>query len=488
VTRLVDERIATIPEIQSIFTVIGNIQGGARDIPESGYQYGQLALQLYRKPDVLETLNPFGNREEKALDFRKRTDTQVADDIRRLTAGIPGVQLAVFPVREFAGASAPVQVQLLGFDLNEMRRVAEKVKVMMAQIPGVIDADVSQRPGKPEIQVVVDRKKASELGMDVTDIGNALRSSYQGDNNAKYQDPQLGEQFDIRVQFPDLQRVHAADLAGIPIGKIATLSGFQSVRLNQVARTTIGEGPNKIDRKNRLREVMVSAYVLPGVVPMKINDIIEKKIAEMDLKDIKVSAGGDAEQSRTDFPFLFSSLALSFVLVYLLMAVLFDNLLHPLTIQLSLPMAVIGAVMALVWSDQMLSLVSITGFIMLGGIVQKNAILLIDYTNTLRARGMSRDEALKEAGPVRLRPILMTTLAMVFGMLPIALSIGRASEERAPLAICVIGGLIMSTILSLIVIPCIYSVFDDVQTAIARMLGKGKHSVLVEHALAEEQP
>jgi HAE1 family hydrophobic/amphiphilic exporter-1 len=248
----------------------------------------------------------------------------------------------------------------------------------------------------------------------------------------------------------------------------------------------MGEGPSKIERKNRLRKGMINAYVLPGVSALKVNQIVEEEIKKMPMGDIKVSAGGDADRARTEYPHLMVSLAMSFVLVYLLMAVLFDNLIHPFTIQLSLPMAMIGAVLSLVWADQQLSIISITGFIMLGGIVQKNAILLIDFTNTLRARGYGRDEALKEAGPVRLRPILMTTLAMIAGMLPIAFAVGRGNEARAPLATCVIGGLVMSTILTLLVIPCIYSVFDDIQTWIAGLMRKGRRSALVEHALADE--
>jgi len=269
------------------------------------------------------------------------------------------------------------------------------------------------------------------------------------------------------------------------VGRVNTPSGPQAVRLSQVTNIDMGEGPNKIDRKNRLRKATVSAYVLPGVVPLQVNQALEGEIKKMSLGDVKVSAGGDADRARTEYPHLILSLALSFILVYLLMAVLFDNLIHPLTIQLSLPMAMIGAVLALVWMDQQLSIISITGFIMLGGLVQKNAILIVEYSNTLRERGYARDAAIKEAGLTRLRPILMTTLATVFGMLPIALAVGRGNEARAPLATCVIGGLIMSTILSLVIVPCIYSVFDDVQSWIARSLGKGRRSALVEAALGE---
>jgi len=333
---------------------------------------------------------------------------------------------------------------------------------------------------------VVDREKAAQYGLDVTQIGTALRSAYEGNIDAKFRE--AGEQFDIRVQFADFDRGRIEEVGSVVVGRVNTDGGRQAVRLNQVATITMGEGPVKIDRKNRLRKATVSAYTLPGTVPLKVNQQIEAAIKKMTLGDISVSAGGDADRARTEYPHLMLSLAFSFVLVYLLMAVLFDNLLHPLTIQLSLPMAMIGAVMALVFMDQQLSIISMTGFIMLGGIVQKNAILLIDYANTLRERGYSRDDALKEAGPTRLRPILMTTLAMIFGMVPIALAVGRGNEARAPLATAVIGGLVMSTVLSLIIIPCIYSVFDDVQAWVARLLRKGRRSALVERALADDAP
>jgi HAE1 family hydrophobic/amphiphilic exporter-1 len=283
-----------------------------------------------------------------------------------------------------------------------------------------------------------------------------------------------------------MDRARIDEVGNVVVGKVQTERGPQAIRLGQVASIRMGEGPTKIERKNRLRKATVSAYTLPGVVPLKVNQEIETLLKTMSLGEVKVTPGGDADRARTEYPHLMLSLALSFIFVYLLMAVLFDNLIHPLTIQLSLPMALIGAVLALVQSQQQLSIISVTGFIMLAGIVQKNAILLIDYTNTLRARGMERDPAILEAGPTRLRPILMTTLAMIMGMLPIALAVGRGNEARAPLATAVIGGLVMSTILTLILIPCIYSVFDDLQVWLAQLMGKGRRSALVENALADD--
>jgi hydrophobic/amphiphilic exporter-1 (mainly G- bacteria), HAE1 family len=484
VTRQVEQVVASVPEIAGVFTTIGRIQGGSRGAPETGRQYAQLNIQLYEKPDLIHSINPFISNHTKSEDWRKRTDADIAAEIRKKTASIAGGKLVVVPVRGFSGISAPVQVELLGFDLVEMKRLSEQVRTKLSQIPGVINADISLRPGKPEAQITVDREKASQFGLDVTQIGLAMRNAYEGNIDAKFREQ--GEQFDIRVQFADFDRARIDEVGGIVVGRVMTESGPQPIRLNQVAAIQMAEGPTKIERKNRLRKATVGAYVLPGVVAIKINQLIEAEIKKMPLGEIKVSAGGDADRARTEYPHLMLSLALSFIMVYLLMAVLFDNLIHPFTIQLSLPMAMIGAVGALVWLDQQLSIISITGFIMLGGIVQKNAILLVDYANTLRARGYDRDEALKEAGPVRLKPILMTTLAMIAGMLPIALAVGRGNEARAPLATAVIGGLVMSTVLTLLVIPCIYSVFDDVLTWAAGLLRKGRRSALVERALADE--
>jgi HAE1 family hydrophobic/amphiphilic exporter-1 len=484
VSKEIEGEIKQIPEVQAIVSTIGRIQGGFRSAPETGRQYAQIQIKLFEKPDLIESINPWTSQEAREMDWRTRTDADIAAEIRKKTAHIAGAKILCVPLRGFGGMSAPVQVELLGFDLKQLKDISEKIRDRASKIPGVINADISLRPGKPEAQVSVDRRKAAQYGLDVTSIGTALRSAYEGNIDSKYRE--AGEQYDIRIQFKEFDRSNIREVGGVVVGRVRGPDGWQPVRLNQVATISMGEGPNKIERKNRLRKASVSAFVLPGVVPLAINQQIEAEIKKLAVGQVRVSAGGDADRARTEYPHLIASIMLSIVLVYLLMAVLFDNLIHPLTIQLSLPMAMIGAVMALVWTQQQLSIISITGFIMLGGIVQKNAILLVDYANTLRERGYTRDAALKEAGPTRLRPILMTTLAMIAGMAPIAMAVGRGTEARAPLATCVIGGLVMSTILSLVIIPCIYSVFDDVIDWTKNVLKQGRRSALVEHALADE--
>ncbi|MCS6860803.1 MAG: efflux RND transporter permease subunit [Abditibacteriales bacterium] len=501
----IEQRIADIPEIKSMFTSAGTISGGARTLPERGRQFGQIAIQLYDKIGVLDRLNPFSqvyvipaegselrdkgsspltslhakggmegvNSQPSTLKvLRTRPDFVVLEDIKRRIADVPNARISAVNMRGFGGTDAPVQLELLGFDLQRMRQVAEQIRARIATIPGIVDPDISLRPGKPEAQIVVDRVKASELGLDVTAIGLALRHAIEGNIDAKYRE--YGEQFDIRVRFRDFDRSNVEDIKDVIVGSKKDPQGtIQPIRVQDVATVTLGEGPSKIERKDRLRKVTVSAYLAPGVAAGNITNVIREKIADVPLGDIQLNFGGEAQVMRDEFPHLFSTLFLSVVLVYLLMAALFDNLLHPFTIQLSLPMALVGAILALVLANQMLSIVSLIGFIMLVGLVQKNAILLIDYTNTLRARGMARDEAIKEAGPTRLRPILMTTIAMVFGMLPIALGIGRAAEMRAPLATGVIGGLILSTLLTLVMIPVIYTLFDDFLAWVGRVLGIG---------------
>ncbi|MHB1458682.1 MAG: efflux RND transporter permease subunit, partial [Armatimonadota bacterium] len=220
-------------------------------------------------------------------------------------------------------------------------------------------------------------------------------------------------------------------------------------------------GPTKIDRKNRQRKVSVTTDFLPGYKLTTMQKLVAEKIAAVDLGGVTLNYGGEFQEMVESFIKLFGALILAMLLVYMLMAALFESLLNPLIIMLSVPMALVGAILAIIVTGESLNIISMIGIIMLIGLVTKNAILLVDYTNTLRRRGMERNPAILEAGPTRLRPILMTTFAMIFGMLPTALKLGRGSEMRAPMAIAVIGGLIISTLLTLVVIPVMYTLMDD---------------------------
>lgn len=469
--RRVEAEMRQVPQIQTATTLVGSIAGGFRSFAGTGRQYASIQIQLYDKVGLMDMLNPFARRTMKERHLRTKPDYAVAAEIRRRIAGFPGAEVTVVPISGFGGANAPVQLELLGFDLKQLDRLAEQIRTRISTIPGIQFPDVSLRPGKPEAQVIVDREKASDLGLDVSAIGAAVRNAIAGNNDAKYREN--GEQFDVRVQFAAADRRRVEDLGDLIVGSQTVNGQAYPVRLQDVADVRSGEGPSKIDRQDRLRKVTVTAYLAPGVPAGNIQRVIQKAIADIPLGSIHLNAGGDAQSQREEFPHLMSSFLLSIIFVYLLMAVLFNSLVHPLTIQLSLPMALTGAIAALVIAHQTLSIISMIGFIMLVGLVQKNAILLIDYTNTLRGRGYRRDDAIREAGPTRLRPILMTTFAMIFGMLPIAIGLGRASEQRAPLATAVIGGLLLSTLLTLVVIPVVYTIFDDIAAWFARRVARG---------------
>lgn len=482
----VEEVIAETPEVESVFTSVGSLGGGGGSSPEQGRHFAQLSIQLADKAGSADILNPFARATIQKRGLRTRPDHVIADEIRARVKGIPGGRIMVMANRGWGGITAPVQLQLMGFDLDRMQRVAEQMRDRIKTIPGIVDPDISLRPGKPEAQVELDRARAASLGFDVTTVGTTLRNAIEGNDEAKYREG--GEQYPIRVRFRGQDRARLEELSDVAIGSRFVDGVYRPIRAGDVAAITMGQGPTKIERKDRVRMVTVTAHLAPGVAAGNIQTAINDKIRDIPMGDIKLVSGGEADSMSTEGAHMGGAMLLSIILVYLLMAVLFNNLLHPLTIQLSLPMALIGAILALVIVGQTLSIISMIGFIMLVGLVQKNAILLIDYTNTLRSRGMSRTEAIKQAGPTRLRPILMTTFAMVFGMLPVAISIGRASEQRAPLGTAVIGGLIVSTLLTLVMIPVIYTLFDDLVAWGTRLLSrKTATRRLVEEVVAEEE-
>jgi HAE1 family hydrophobic/amphiphilic exporter-1 len=457
ITKRVEQIMRKVPEAKTVFTSVGYINsgGGLSSFPQTGRQYASISLSLKDKENAMDLLHGVKGK-------RTRSDQEIAQDIRPQVAAIPGALITIGAVRGFGGAAAPIQMQLSGTDLNRMQQVAQQIKSRMAKVPGILDPDVSLRSGKPEVQVRVDRVKAAESGVNLRDLASALRYSFEGNNDAKYREH--GEEYDIRVKFQDWNKRDPSD-----VGKILVPTGGGApTELRSVANLAMGTGPTNIDRKNRMLLEIVSANLAPGFSSGNVQQQIDKAIADIDTSGVTIGYGGEVQSQQEEFPYLFGALGLGALLVYMLMAALFNSLLHPFTIMLSLPMALIGAITALVIAKEPMSIIGMIGIIMLVGLVTKNAILLVDYTNTLRARGWSRNDAIEEAGPTRLRPILMTTTAMILAMLPIALKIGEASEMRSPLAIVVMGGLILSTMLTLLIIPVTYTLFDDVQRLFTR--------------------
>jgi len=456
------------PDVKNVVGTTGRVSGGLRGFGEQGSNWGLVDVVLIDKERLLDRLlRPF--RLHSGPRKRTLSDQEIAARFRRQLADIPGADIKVFTVRGWMGAAAPIQIELRGSDIDELNRVATEIKQRLQTVKGVFAPDISWRVGKPEVQVKIDRLKAADLGLSVAEIAQAVNDSIKGNTTYKYREG--GDEYDIRIQLSRINRDDVGDVEHLIVGN--TDGG--PVFLKDVAKVVIAAGPTKIERKNRERQVVVSANLVPGFPSGNAQLAINKAIADIPMGNVKLHWGGEIQAQQENFGYLSSALGLSVILVYLLMAALFESFLNPFVIMFSLPMALVGGILALVLTHTTLSIISFIGVIMLMGLVTKNAVLLLDYTSTLRARGMERNAALELAGPTRLRPILMTTLSIIMGLLPLSLKLGPGSEQRAPLAITVQGGLIVSTILTLVVIPCVYTIVDDIQSGIMRALRRLLH-------------
>jgi len=468
VVKQIENVAASIPDIQNIFTAIGATTAGFRGLASIGTQYFTMSLKLRDKMSLLDSINPFVEKTK----LRQRADTVVADELRRKVGKIPGVNLKIAAVTGFAGGAAPLQIDLQGEDINELTTLGQKVLQVVREEPGALNADISTRIGKPEQRIVIDRDKAAAYGLSIASIAEALRVSLEGTSNGELVYRDRGNEYNIRVRFSDLDRHNVEEIRNIVVGYTTSPNGVsQPIRLADVAGPNgifLASGPTKIDRYNRLKWVSVTANVAPGYAPGNMQLNIDRKLKNIDFGANTYSWGGENKTQAEEGRYIGAALGLAVILVYMLMAALFDNLLYPLIIMLSMPQAMIGALIGLMIAGHALTIIAMIGIIMLVGLVTKNAILLVDYTNTLRQRGLSRTDAILEAGPTRLRPILMTTIAMIFGMLPTALGLGRGAEFRSPMATAVIGGLILSTLLTLLVIPCFYTYVDDFSRFLSR--------------------
>lgn len=460
VTREVERRIGAMPDVSNYVATVGEILGGFGSIPQQGSQYAQVSVRLLDKPDTLRALISPGS--QAGLQLRHRSDQEFAADLRKRLADVAGPRIVVSPLRSVADIGAPIQIQLRGESLSALGSAAAQVRSRLQAIPGILDPDVSLRSGKPEVRMRIDRARAAALDVPPALAGSILRSAIEGNTETSYREG--GTEYPIRIRLAGIDRNDPADLANVSVG----YQHGRAVTMGQVADLYYGSGPAGIDRVNGRRMVTVTANLISGYALGNVEAEIRQQIADVAGQGIDVHFGGESEAMNENIPYFVLALGLAVLLVYLVMASLFNNLLNPFIIMFTLPMALVGALAALAITRESFSLVAMIGVIMLIGLMGRNAIMLVDYTSTLRDRGMERDEAVAAAGATRLRPILMTTLATIFGMVPVALRIGRASELRAPMAIVVIGGLLVSSVLTLIVIPVLYTLFDDLHARLSR--------------------
>ncbi len=360
----------------------------------------------------------------------------------------------------------PVQVQLrTSGSLPELEQTADRVMNMMKEVPGLEDVDKSSKSGRPEITLDVDRKRVADFGLSVAQIGTTLRSMVEGETVSRLQED--GKDTDITVRLREEDRDNTQDLLS---ATMINNRGAQ-VPLSSMVKTSFQTGPGIIFRQDRQRQVVIGANLTSGS-QSQVSDAIQQKLKTMGLpEDISYKFGGEVEFMQDSFTVLTYSLLLSVLFIYMVLASQFGSFTQPLIIMVALPLAIIGAFLALLVTGKSLDITAMIGIILLMGIAAKNSIILIDFTNQQRKRGLSTREALLTAGPVRLRPVLMTSLALIFGMIPIAMSIGEGSEFRAPMATVVIGGLVTSTIFTLVLVPVIYDLFSGLR---ARFVKKEK--------------
>jgi len=432
--KTVEQYLKTLPEVQNFFTTVG-----------SGNDNGSTSISV--------------NLVSKSQ--RKKSQSDLVKDVRAWGKSLTGVS---FTVTESAivqstsiDGSKPVILQVTGSDTDVLKQIAKNVEDAVKSVSGTVDVDNTLGSGASELRVQIDRLAASEYGVTTYDIASALRTAIEGTKAGIYR--QNGDEYDVVVKFNDAQVKTPSDIGSI---KLVNPAG-QQISVDQVASVFQSDSPREILRLDRQEVATISAN-LQGRALGAVNGDIQEKLKSVSLPyGYQIVFGGDQKNMSTSFSSLIKVMIASILLVYMILVVLYESFLTPFIRMLSLPCGIIGALGALALTGKTLSLISMIGLIMLDGLVSKNGTLLIDYTNTLMKKGVPLREALIEAGTTRLRPILMTSVTMIVGMLPLALALGDGSELKSGMAVVLVGGLITSTIISPIFLPVAYTMIDDLR-------------------------
>ncbi len=406
------------------------------------------------------------NRSERSLSV-----DQISAQLRDRLQTIAGITVTQAGTLDAVGGGKQIELALKGTDLKELERLSVQVLAKLREIPGLVDLDSSVKPAKPTIEVDVRREVASDLGLTAAQIGSSLRTLVAGQTVGNWRAPD-DQTYDVNVRLAPDARNTPQDLERLPFALGANADGSSRVvRLNQVASVRESTGPNQINRRDLTREVAINANVF-GRAAGEVSADIRKTLDEIAMPPgYSYQFGGSTKNMAESFGYAVSALALAVIFIYMILASQFKSFLQPLALMTALPLTLIGVVLALLLFRSTLSMFSVIGVIMLMGLVTKNAILLVDFAIRAREDGMERTAALLLAAKVRLRPILMTTLAMIFGMVPLAFALSEGSEQRAPMGQAVIGGVITSSLLTLVVVPVAYCYMDDLAQWFKRLFG-----------------
>ena len=447
--RQVDAILRELPEVRYTVTTINTGQA-------QGRIYASVYVRLVDRQD------------------RQRNVDQMSVPLRERLAAVPGITVTHVGLLDGVSGSKPVSLSLQGSDLKELQRLTDDLTARMRQVPGLIDLDTSMKANKPIVAVEVRRDAAADAGLSVGAITTTLRTLVAGETVGQWRSG-ADQAHDIKVRVAPQSRDTVEDLArlGLTVGSTADGSP-RVVRLSQVADLRLGLGANQINRRDLNREVEITASTAGrslGEVSADVRKILDETALP---PGYSYRFGGSTKDMQESFSYAVSALAMAVIFIYMILASQFRSYLQPVALMASLPLTLIGVVGALLMWRSTLNMFSIIGVIMLMGLVTKNAILLVDFANRAREEGMERSAALLEAARVRLRPILMTTLAMIFGMVPLAFALTEGSEQRAPMGQAVIGGVITSSLLTLVVVPVIYVYLDDLGAWVRRLFTSGQ--------------
>jgi len=461
IVREMEARVRAIPEVRHMFTTVGDTTGA------DNVTVAQIVAKL------------------APLNERRRSQQQVMADARGLISGFPAMRVSVDDIKPWEQGGfreVDVEYDVRGPDLEKLQQIISQLRAQVKHIPGVLDIDSTYEAGLPELQVHIDRQKAADLGVSVSDIAATMRTMVQGDIVTRFREGQ--DTYDVRLQLDEKDRNDPAVVSSLTLPS----TNVGQVRLDNVAALVSGTGPVEIDRQSRQRQIALVFNLAPGSQMNKIIKTVTDLSKKIDIPPGYTTAfGGQSKMFDEMIGGFVIAFGLSIIFMYMVLAAQFESFTHPITIMLSLPLAVPFALLSLMFFHQQMSLFSILGILLLFGIVKKNSILQVDQTINLRNHGMERRKAILQANRERLRPILMTTAALVAGMIPVAFGRGAGSGEQRGIAIVVIGGQTLCLVITLLITPVAYSLFDDLETWWSRsVLRKRPKLKLVEPAYEEE--
>ncbi|NOT08344.1 MAG: efflux RND transporter permease subunit [Gemmatimonadales bacterium] len=460
----IDKLLRAHPEVQYTYATLGASTTGAVD-------QGNIYVRMTPKHE------------------RKISAEAFAGTFRREVGGVAGAKVAVF-TSDIGGGRKQLQLEVRGDNLATLATIADRVQAEVAKVPGAVDIALSSKGQKPEVSVELNRGLAGSLGVTVAQVAQSLRPAFAGIDAGDWLDPS-GQTRDVVVRFSPEARRRLTDLRELPLTIRGGANGAPTtVPLGQVATISQGVGPAVIDHLNRDLVVIVGWNASGRSTGEVMADVLRRTDAIALPQGVSITQGGDAESQNEVFGNIFFALGIALLFMYLILAIQFGSFIDPLAIMMSLPLSLIGVMLALAVTGTSINIMSLIGVILLMGIVAKNAILLIDFAKWAREKdGLALREALIEAGAIRLRPILMTTFALIAGMLPVALGTGEGAQFRSPLGIAVIGGVITSTFLTLVAIPTFYEILDETREKVMRVAGrffKGRRPSAAHPTISEE--